>query len=487
MAFVKGIKTKISWCLKAVLIGSASLVLVACEGDPGKVEVELKETAVYSKTTSYTKALRDIGMMTEIYGTGAIRILASPIGDNTGSSMPTGGEIPRDITEIMKSALNAVGGNVLYIPYDPSFIQNSMVTGYSAFEDKIAPDVVVTGGITEFDRGLETRGKGTEAGFEADINIGSNAPVSGKVGFDYSDVNKSGLSRITLDFNLVNFKTMAGIPRMNAVNSIEVHKAMAEKELGITLFGANFGRQGSIKKVQGRHAAVRLLVELSMIQIIGKYSVLPYWRVLGDDAQPDDVVTDAFMKGFYKMSPADQVSAVQEWLFLHGYDVPINGSLDTMTISAIQKFNPSFSGAGNMVDVDTASKIYMTIPLDNNTYGRRMMLTSGTYAAPVPVAPVPVASAPQEYVAPAVAAAPEVAPQPAAATGKPAAPAKSQHQAPVAVAPQPTAAPQPRPAQAASQPKQPVSSVETAQVGGVSRQTTKSKSSIGRMLGESDW
>ncbi len=480
MAFVKKLKTKTSWCLKAVLIGCASMALVSCEGDPGKVEVELKETAAYTKITSYTKALRDIGMMSEIYGTGALRILASPIGDNTGSSMPTGGEIPRDITEMMKSALNAIGGNVLYIPYDPSFIQNSMVTGYSAFEDKISPDVVVTGGITEFDRGLETRGKGTEAGFEADINIGSNAPVSGKVGFDYSDVNKSGLARITLDFNLVNFRTMAGIPRMNAVNSIEVHKAMAEKELGVTLFGANFGRQGSIKKVQGRHAAVRLLVELSMIQVVGKYSVLPYWRVLGEDAQPDDVVTDAFIKGYYKMAPADQIAAVQEWLFLHGNDIQINGTLDALTISAIQRFNPSFSGANGMVDADTASKIYMSIPIDNNAYGRRMMLASGTYTAPasLPAAPAP------EYV-PSVAVAP--APAPSAHVPVEEAPpvqAKPQ-QAPIAAAPPPT--PQPKPAQAAAQPRQPVSTVETAQVGGVKRQTTKSSRSIGRMLGDSDW
>lgn len=269
-----------------------------------------------------------------------------------------------------------MGGNVLYIPYDPAFIQNNMVTGYSSFDAKMIPDVVVTGGITEFDRGLETRGKGNDASMEADFNVSKH--LSSKVGFDYRDEDKTGLSRITLDFNLVNFKTMVGILRMNTTNSIEVHKAMAEKELGITIFGVSFGRKGSIKKVQGRHAAVRLLVEASMIQIVGKHLVLPYWRLLGDDALPDEVVTTAFAKSFYRMSEPDRIAAVQEWLFLHGHDVPVNGVMDQRTLNALRAFNPN---AGPSVDIETATKIYMSIPIDNNAYARRLMLAGGQVPA----------------------------------------------------------------------------------------------------------
>ena len=41
-------------------------------------------------------------------------------------------------------------------------------------------------------------------------------------------------------------------------------KGVKEGELGFTLFGPTIGLRGSVKKIQGRHAAVRLLVQLQL-------------------------------------------------------------------------------------------------------------------------------------------------------------------------------------------------------------------------------
>ncbi|MDD2856527.1 MAG: hypothetical protein PHU01_13440, partial [Desulfuromonadaceae bacterium] len=148
----------------------SSMFLYGCASvDPAKVDVALPETAPVTKITNYSQSLRNLGLMTEIYDTGTLKIQSNPIGDNTGTSNATGGEIPKDITEMIKSALNSIGGGVIFIPYDPAFIQNQMVTGYSNFDNKLIPDVVVSGGITEFDRGLETRGSGTDVGGEGEI------------------------------------------------------------------------------------------------------------------------------------------------------------------------------------------------------------------------------------------------------------------------------------------------------------------------------
>ncbi|MEA3464607.1 MAG: DUF4384 domain-containing protein [Thermodesulfobacteriota bacterium] len=355
---------------------SLSLFLASCAAiDPGQVDVELQQTAVEAKLTTYTDALADLGLMTEIYGTGSLKIQSNPIGDNTGTSQSTGGEIPRDITEMLKSSLNSIGGNVIFIPYDPAFIQNQMVTGYSNFDDKLIPDVVISGGITEFDRGLETHGEGTDVGAEAEFTGMKDWLPSKRVSVDYGSSSKQGLARITLDFNLLNFKTMAGIARMNTVNSIEVHKAMGNKELGITIFGPTFGRKGSVKKVQGRHSAVRLLVELSMIQMVGKHLALPYWVLLGEDNEPDRVVISALQKNYYQMTVSDRTSLVQEWLFLHGHDVSVTGYIDDQTVVAMQSFNPAFN-ADQSVSVKSFVDIYTSIPISQKTLGRRNLLAS---------------------------------------------------------------------------------------------------------------
>jgi hypothetical protein len=407
------------------LAGALSLLLCSCASiDPAKVDVELPETAPEVKVTNYTQALKDLGMMTEIYDTGPLKIQSNPIGDNTGTSGATGGEIPRDITEMLKSSLNSIGGNVIFIPYDPAFIQNQMVTGYSNFDTKLIPDVVVSGGITEFDRGLETRGKNTDFGVEASFTNAPSWAPSKSVAIDYGEGGKTGLSRITLDFNLLDFKTMAGISRMNTVNSMEVTKALSEKELGITLFGPTFGRKGSIKKVQGRHAAVRLLVEVSMIQMVGKHLVLPYWRVLGDGVEPDEVVMTALKKSYYRMTDPQRIYNAQQWLFLYGYDVRPSGTMDAATQAALQQYKPGVS-AGT-VDVDTFVALYVNLPIDEKTYGRRTMLANlgqAPVVAAVPAAasyqaaPAVPASAPQQAAQPAPKAAAQAPPKQSAPAG----------------------------------------------------------------------
>ena len=360
-----------------------TLFSVSCARiDPGKINMEFERSHPEPKITSYSEALTKLGLMSKIYATEAIKVQSIPIYDNTGSSTSTGGEIPKDISEMVKSALNSIGGNLVYIPYDPAFIQNQMITGYSNFQNKLIPDVVINGGITEFDRGLETREKTTD--FSSRFTneglpdylpyLDEDVPYPTKeINTRYSTGEKAGLARTTLDFNMLNFQTMSGIPKINTVNSIEVQKVAGQKELGISIFAQAFGRQGKIKKVQGRHAAIRLLVELSMIQIIGKQLILPYWKLLGDDALPDRVVLETASAFYQSLNQNQKIAFTQQQLFLHGYNVPINGVLDKDTASALQDFYAA-GLPSNIFDVENFLKIWSSIPISQDTLKRRYLL-----------------------------------------------------------------------------------------------------------------
>lgn len=396
-----------------ILISSLPL-FVACSGmDPRDVDVELEKTAPEAKITSYTQALSELGRMSEIFGTGVVRIQCSDIADNTGTSMTTGGEIQKNITEIMKSTLNSMGGNIVFIEYDPSFIQNQMVTGYSNFEEKVIPDVVITGGITEFDRALETRDSGVDVGANASFSgVPSWAP-SNEVALNVGDTGKASKSRITLDFNMKDFKTLAGVPKMTATNSMEVNKALKQKELGITLFGPTFGLKGAIKKVQGRHEAVRLLVQLSMIQMVGKYTGLPYWRLLGEDSLPDPVVIDSVIANYYSLSPAFRIALAQQWLYVYGYDVELTGKIDTKTLAALQKVIPNFPAGSQELSEKDFVNLYVNMPYDAPALGRRNALNKIIEQATAPQQ--------EEQVAVQQTYQPPQASQPAQATAQPAA------------------------------------------------------------------
>jgi len=420
--------------IKRILFNVALFVpltmMVSCGGmDPRNVDVELEESAPIVKITSYTEALSDLGTMSNVFDTGLVKIQCNDITDKTGTAATTGGEIQRNITEIMKSTLNSIGGNVVFIEYDPGFIQNQMVTGYSNFEDKLIPDVVITGGITEFDRGLETRGSGVDAAAQANFSgVPSWAP-SNEIAANYGNAGKAGKARITLDFNMKDFTTLAGIAKMTTINSMEVHKATKQKEIGLTFFGPSFGLKGSIKKVQGRHEAVRLLVQISMIQMVGKYLNIPYWRLLGDDTLPDPVVVDSVTQIYYTMPPANRNYAVQQWLYIHGYDVQMNGVIDAQTQSALQKFDPGYT-PGSDISEQLFTNIYLNMPYDAAAMGRRASLSNNIVqtaqeqapaqqeqvyqtAAPAETAPAAETAAYEEQ-----AAAPAPAPEPARNTMK---------------------------------------------------------------------
>jgi len=421
-----GIRTTVR--IRKVLLGTilmASLpIFVSCSSiDPRNVDVELEQSAPEAKITSYTEALSDLGRMTEVFATGVARIQCSDIADNTGTAMTTGGEIQKNITEIMKSTLNSIGGNIVFIEYDPSFIQNQMVTGYSNFEQKVIPDVVITGGITEFDRGLETRDTGVDAGGSASFSGVPSWVPSDEIAVNYGNTGKTGKARITLDFNMKDFTTLAGVPKMTTTNSMEVNKAVKQKELGITLFGPTFGLKGAIKKVQGRHEAVRLLVQLSMIEMVGKYLAVPYWRLLGEGSLPDPIVIDSVTANYYNLSPAYRIALAQQWLYVYGYDVKLTGKIDAKTLAALQSLNPAFPADSKELSEKDFVNLYLNMPYDAAALGRRNALNNiiNQAVAQQQEAAQEPASAQQTQEAPAPEAAPAATQEAAAPAAEPAA------------------------------------------------------------------
>ncbi len=336
----------------------ASIFIAGCT-TPQKVDVQLKEKRVVKKTTNYTASLDTFGRITEIFSSRPVKIQSKAVHDDTGAAQATGGEIPTDISEMIKTAINKMGGKVMYIDYDPGHMSNMKALGYSNFNKKIIPNLVISGGITEFDRSLDVRGKGTD--------LGASGTVGGKkFGLDFGDNEKKSTSNITIDMNLIDFQTWAMVPKMSASNTVSVHSGLASSEIGFSLLAVTFGMSGNVKKVQGRHAAVRLLVELSTIEIIGRYLNLPYWKIL-PNGKVDKIVVESISKKFVRANKEDQIAMIQNTLYLHGYSADMTGKMDEATKAAVDKYKAK---AGSKVSgYDTLAlfqELYLSVPLENN-------------------------------------------------------------------------------------------------------------------------
>jgi hypothetical protein len=130
--------------------------------------------------------------------------------------------------------------------------------------------------------------------------------------------------------------------------------------------------------------------------MVGKHLVLPYWRLLGEDAQPDDVVLAALRKSYYKMNDPTRIYMAQQWLYLYGYEVPPTGVMDQATMTALKQAKPSYNSPSNTIDVETFVDLYTNLPIDDKTLGRRTMLAAYTQQPQTQTAQAQPAAQPQQ-------------------------------------------------------------------------------------------
>jgi hypothetical protein len=358
---------------KRLLSGVLLLIwsLVGCTAiSPKPEQLQIPSEPPVIRETSFSDALSMIGTQSRIYSSRLMKIQIRSLEDVTGTSYHSGGEIPRSITVMVKSALNSIGGQVVYIPFWPNYFAGIQVSGYPVSDQKLIPDVILAGGITEFDRGLTTVDR--KRNFDAETEDQNSAPslFDGKtIGLDYSQGDKWNKAKIAVDFNLISYQGLFGIPKMQASNGITVYKGIKEQEVGFTLFGPTIGLRGSVKKVQGRHDAVRLLVQFSIIQLVGRYLDLPYWQLL-DGAQPDPVVMENIKNNYKQANIAGKTMLLKRLLWLHGHPVSINGQMDAETKTALAKIDVSYDSQAAFVPVETYLNLYLSVPVTNKSIER---------------------------------------------------------------------------------------------------------------------
>lgn len=337
----------------AALLATAML-LSSCK----KVaDVTLPVEAPKATETSYSQALKKFGRLTKEFRVGTLRVQTTQVQDETGSSAASGAEIPFDITKMIMSAVNGIGGSIIFIPYDPVYIKNQAALNMTTLEGKIKPDVVLNGGITEFDRSLESGSSGLD--FGGQFGGGKNSP-----GVDFGKQDRDSVSSITIDLNITDIETMAMVPRVQAVNTMKVFKGASDLDIGFSIFGATFGYKSSVKKIQGRHAAVRVLVDLSVLETLGKYLNLPYWKCVDQGAKPDAVVIENIRDQFIEANQQGRVRMIQNLLYVYGFrSLRATGNLDGETSAAIQAVANAYGFSAGNLNEDFYENLFVNAPV----------------------------------------------------------------------------------------------------------------------------
>ncbi|SNS23246.1 Curli biogenesis system outer membrane secretion channel CsgG [Humidesulfovibrio mexicanus] len=366
-----------------------ALLLVSCKQPSPTLPVEPPK----AQETTYTGALKRFGRLTREFRVGTLRVQTTQVQDETGSSQASGAEIPFDITKMIMSAINSIGGSIVFIPYDPIYIKNQAALNMTTLEGKVKPDVVLNGGITEFDRALESGSSGLD--FGGQFGAGKNSP-----GVDFGKQDRDSVSSITIDLNVTDVETMVMVPRVQAVNTMRVFKAASDLDIGFSIFGATFGYKSSVKKIQGRHAAVRVLVDLSVLETLGKYLNLPYWKCVDQGAKPDPVVMENVREQFALADQQGRVRMIQNLLYVYGYrSLRSTGTLDAETGAAIQAVSAAYGFPAASLDEDFYENLFLNAPVLGE---KSRVAGSGAVAAQATAGPALVSRAPAQSTQPGV-------------------------------------------------------------------------------------
>ena len=344
---------------KYIIAGFTVVVfsLNLCGGmfSPPSIDEEKKVIkAPTSNKTEYDSFLRKLGNMYRVYYAPNNNILfqSKPITNDTGA-----GGLPVDVSKMVVTAVSKIGKPVVYVPYDPNYLINELNTGGAI--NRSMPKYVISGAITEYDKGIMRQSEGSGFDFFVPFSAGGADGSS-------SDDDSTTASRIVMDFFLIDYATQTMVSGVQSTKTITIYEQSKSNSVGFHIFGSGFGVNGSVSRKQGIHAALRLLVELSIAEILAKEAGLPYWK-LTKDLKADEATID---KVYYDIDGLDnevKIILLKDYLTKYGFhlDNLEEPMLDAYTIAYFNVLKKDYklgSLADGYVNTNDLVTLHFNVP-----------------------------------------------------------------------------------------------------------------------------
>ena len=151
----------------------------------------------------------------------------------------------------------------------------------TAFRPDVVPAFAVRGSVSQYDENLarSTVDGGVSLGPWGTMGLGGGSARS-------TTVNLVGLDLALIDAR--NWSLVAGVNTSNVAAIVQQGKGLDGEVSFHKRLGLNYGR--SFARSDGRSVALRHLVELSAIELLGRYGRVPYWQCTGTPTTHPDVI-----------------------------------------------------------------------------------------------------------------------------------------------------------------------------------------------------
>jgi hypothetical protein len=283
-------------------LASAALMLLAA-GQPRPetaYDVQQPRTAAVRNIGNFNEALRCMDNMFLAQGKRDIYITTAGIPDATG--LIAAGTKEMFITAV--SRMSAKSDAFRFVDYDPTQTDVQVLSEMVGLhEDFVAPNYYVRGAVTQLDSNV----------LQSQASAGVSIPF-----MDLAINGNQVVSVVSIDLNVGKLITRQILPGISASNSIAVVQSGKGADVGGFIGKAGLSLSVSLDKSEGFHQAVRNLIELSTIEVLGKLTRVPYWECLTIDSTNPNYRTEA--RGWFDtMGPTERDRFVSAALVRTGY------------------------------------------------------------------------------------------------------------------------------------------------------------------------
>jgi peptidoglycan hydrolase-like protein with peptidoglycan-binding domain len=249
----------------ALATASAMLLpfLAGCQTRPQVAyDAAQPSTRAVHNIGNFNEALRCMDDMFLAQGKRDIYITTAGIPDATG--LIAAGTKEMFISAV--SRMSATSNAFRFVDYDPTQTDVQILSELIGLRDDfVAPNYYIRGAITQLDTNV----------LQASGSAGVSIPF-----VDLGVTANQVVSVVSIDLNVGKLTTRQIIPGLSAANSIAVVQSGKGADVGGLIGKAGLSLSVSLDKAEGFHQAVRNLIELSTIEILGKLTRVPYWQCL---------------------------------------------------------------------------------------------------------------------------------------------------------------------------------------------------------------
>ena len=276
--------------------------------------------------TGFSHALRCMDTLLLDYGVRDITMLTEEITDET--KKLNAGTRDMLISSVSDMSRRSRAVRLVAFGKDTANVISYLASAQSASAYQAIPLYDIKGSVSQFDENLIKNQKDMGIGFAPFINLGAAKDASS--------------SMLALDLSVMTTSDMAVLAGVTSRNSVVILKQGSgiDGDAAYHKFGINYSM--NLAKAEGQTQALRGLVELAAVELIGKLTKTPYWSCLGVSDPKKNDETRLEMFDWYHAMAATRVELIayfQNQMRRRGfYEGPIDGEFNPAIDEAISNY-----------------------------------------------------------------------------------------------------------------------------------------------------